>query len=89
MDDLTFVHTSFEKIFCQNKIKKNCKFIVRFTLKDIGIARQKSYGKQVFVLRKKPAGCGSTNSSLCEPHTITLYNRPAPYVNIPLSYNHL
>ena len=29
MDDLTFVHTSFEKIFCQNKIKKNCKLVTR------------------------------------------------------------
>ena len=24
--DLTFVYISFAKIFCQNKIKKNCNF---------------------------------------------------------------
>ena len=29
MEDLIFVHTSFEKIFCQNKIKKNCKLVTR------------------------------------------------------------
>ncbi len=29
MEDLIFVHTSFEKIFCQNKIKKNCKSVTR------------------------------------------------------------
>ena len=29
MEDLTFVHVSFEKIFCQNKIKKNCKLVTR------------------------------------------------------------
>ena len=35
---LTFVYTSFAKIFCQNKVKKNCKLVGRFPffLADIG-----------------------------------------------------
>ena len=85
---LTFIHTSFGKIFCQNKVKKNCKLTVRFVLKYIGSRRQKNYEKPFSILWKRPVGCGSTNSSLCEPHTITLYNRSAPYINVPLSYSH-
>ncbi len=27
--NLTFLYTSFTKIFCQNKIKKNCKYVPR------------------------------------------------------------
>ena len=27
MPDLTFLYISFEKIFCQNKVKKNCKYV--------------------------------------------------------------
>ena len=41
MDDLTFVHTSFEKIFCQNKIKKNCKLIMQFSVKTTDKGRGK------------------------------------------------
>ncbi len=29
--DLTFLYISFAKIFCQNKVKKNCKFVLRFS----------------------------------------------------------
>ena len=28
---LTFLYISFVKIFCQNKVKKNCKFVLRFS----------------------------------------------------------
>ena len=27
MSDLTFLYISFAKIFCQNKVKKNCKYV--------------------------------------------------------------
>ena len=27
MPDLTFLYISFAKIFCQNKVKKNCKYV--------------------------------------------------------------
>ena len=38
LSDLTFVYTSFAKIFCQNKVKKNCKLVgcFPFFLADIG-----------------------------------------------------
>ena len=33
MPDLTFPHISFAKIFCQNRIKKNRKFNIKFSFK--------------------------------------------------------
>ena len=38
---LTFIHTSFAKIFCQNKIKKNRKYVSRFFVKTARIRREK------------------------------------------------
>ena len=32
--DLTFIYISFAKIFCQNKIKKNRKFVLRIAFKN-------------------------------------------------------
>ena len=29
MRDLTFYYIYFSKLFCQNRVKKNCKFVVR------------------------------------------------------------
>ena len=34
---LTFLHTSFTKIFCQNKLKKNRKLIIRVFIKKADI----------------------------------------------------
>ncbi len=31
---LTFIYTSFAKIFCQNKIKKNRKFVLQFAFEN-------------------------------------------------------
>ena len=39
--DLTFVHTSFAKIFCQNKIKKNRKHSSESFVKTARIRREK------------------------------------------------
>ena len=38
---LTFIHTSFAKIFCQNKIKKNRKHVSRFFVENARIRREK------------------------------------------------
>ena len=38
---LTFIYTSFAKIFCQNKIKKNRKYVSRFVVKNAQIRREK------------------------------------------------
>ena len=35
--DLTSIHVSFAKIFCQNKVKKNCNSFSGFSLKDTDI----------------------------------------------------
>ncbi len=38
---LTFIYTSFAKIFCQNKIKKNRKYVSRFFVKNAHIRSEK------------------------------------------------
>ena len=43
--DLTFPHIYFEKIFCQNKIKKNRKFAACFFFKNVDIGHNKDHGK--------------------------------------------
>ena len=40
MSVLTFVHISFTKIFCQNKIKKNRKSVPRMFLGNAGNGRE-------------------------------------------------
>ena len=35
--DLTFIYTSFAKIFCQNKIKKNCNHVTGVSTEESGI----------------------------------------------------
>ena len=42
--DLTFIYTSFAKIFCQNKIKKNRKYVTRFFVENAHIKREKRCG---------------------------------------------
>ena len=44
MDDLTFIYISFAKIFCQNNVKKNCKYVVRICSKYGGIRRGEGHG---------------------------------------------
>ena len=41
---LTFLYISFAKIFCQNLVKKNCKYVVRIYSKYGGIRRGKGHG---------------------------------------------
>ena len=41
---LTFIYTSFAKIFCQNKIKKNRKYVTRFFVENAHIKREKRCG---------------------------------------------
>ena len=43
--DLTFPHIYFEKIFCQNKIKKNRKFAACVFFKNVDIGHNKDHGK--------------------------------------------
>ena len=42
--DLTFIHTSFAKIFCQNLVKKNCKFVAGVSSHNICIGHEKDTG---------------------------------------------
>ncbi len=43
MSHLTFLHTSFEKIFCQNLVKKNRKLILMFSFENADIWCEKGY----------------------------------------------
>ena len=45
MPYLTFLYTSFEKIFCQNFVKKNRKYVMRVYVRNIGIKPDKRRGK--------------------------------------------
>ena len=42
---LTFLYISFAKIFCQNKIKKNCKYVSQFPFKNTGVRHKKKHEK--------------------------------------------
>ena len=46
---LTFLYISFVKLFCQNKVKKNCKFVLQFLLKNAGVGCWRRH--KVYVLR--------------------------------------
>ena len=48
MLDLTFLYISFAKIFCQNFVKKNCKFVFRVSLKCDGIRYEKRGGRNLY-----------------------------------------
>ena len=48
MDDLTFLYISFAKIFCQNLVKKNCKYVVRICSKYGGIRRGEGHGMSIY-----------------------------------------
>ncbi len=45
--DLTFLYISFAILFCQNKVKKICKFVVRVFFKNADIEADGKYGKSV------------------------------------------
>ena len=42
---LTFLYTSFAKIFCQNLVKKNCKFVAGVSSHNACIGHEKGHGK--------------------------------------------
>ena len=44
---LTFIYISFAKIFCQNTVKKNCKFVSPVFVKNADTRRVDRYGKHL------------------------------------------
>ena len=44
---LTILYISFAKIFCQKKVKKNCKSVARVFLKRADIVCEAMHGKNV------------------------------------------
>ena len=45
---LTFIYISFAKIFCQNKVKKNCKFVSQLFFRSAAVGREKTRGKHLY-----------------------------------------
>ncbi len=45
MSYLTFIYISFAKIFCQNFVKKNRKYVMRVSVRNIGIKQEKRQSK--------------------------------------------
>ena len=52
MSYLTILHISFAKIFCQKKIKKNCKYVVRVSNENTDIGRKEKYEKHTHIMQK-------------------------------------
>ncbi len=67
MPDLTFIHISFAKIFCQDFVKKNCKFAFPVSIKTPIYGAGKG-GKNIHpASRKRPVG--STENKKGSPKT--------------------
>ena len=45
--NLTFLHTSFPNLFCQNNVKKNCKLILRVFHKNADVRCDESHKKHL------------------------------------------
>ena len=60
---LTFLYTYFQNLFCQNKIKKICKFITKVYINDTDIRPKKERGNYTTVLRGRPIRCLGVNLS--------------------------
>ena len=52
--DLTFLHTSFTKKFCQKKVKKNRKSVAQVSFENTAIRRGKRCGD---ILSDEPEAC--------------------------------
>ena len=44
MSNLTFLYTSFANLFCQNFVKKNCKFVSPVSIKNADVRRERRHG---------------------------------------------
>ena len=52
MPYLTFLHTSFAILFCQKKVKKNCKYVVRVSNENTDIGRKEKHEKHTHIMQK-------------------------------------
>ncbi len=75
---LESLHISFAKIFCQNKIKKNCKSVPQISFKsaDAGC------GRRVFLLNLWFIVCGAVNLLLHEICAVAVYKHHAQPENV-------
>ena len=52
--DLTFIHTSFAKIFCKNLVKKNSKFVSPFFTDNVCVMHER---KHINISSYEPEAC--------------------------------
>ena len=52
MPYLTFLYISFAILFCQNKVKKICKYVIRVFFKKVIMKCEKRHGRHAFFLRR-------------------------------------
>ena len=55
MSYLTILYISFAKIFCQKKVKKNCKYVVRVSNENTDIGRKEKHEKHTHIMRNYQA----------------------------------
>ena len=72
---LTFLHISFAILFCQKKVKKNCKSAVRVFSKKADTRHRKRHGMSVSDFQLWFTGRGCVDLSLHEQNT----HRPYPH----------
>jgi len=77
--DLTSLYISFAKIFCQNKVKKNCKLVSQFSLKNADVRYKEKCGNDVLTLRLLCIGCGNADLLLRNKYNVIVYKAAHNY----------
>ena len=71
--DLTFPYIYFVALFCQKKVKKIRKSIVRVFFKNTNMRRGQIYKRYVFFLWRIFFGCSNAILLLCENRSVTVH----------------
>ena len=79
---LESLHISFAKIFCQNKIKKNCKSVPQISCKSAVAGCGRKCGRRVFLLNLWFIVCGAVNLLLHEICAVAVYKHQEQPENV-------
>ena len=77
--DLTSLYISFAKIFCQNKVKKNWRYVFQFSFKNVDFRCKEKRGKDVLTLRLLCIGCGNADLLLRNKYNVIVYKAAHSY----------
>ena len=73
MPYLTFVYISFEKIFCQNSVKKNCKYVSGVLLRSDGVRGGKWRGKCAWLVCGRLIDSGDADLLLRDARALNVH----------------